>query len=152
MGAFVIAPLPPVLANTRCAVRPLRSMGITPLPRYSEPSRHRLAVSRFPGVSGYTAYPVPPIPRWDEDGFSSCSTCPCHRADSFSRCVDLKYIKNHRIYYVYIKDRPPGAMPGGYALHKSLITNRLSKTGAFEPVDLTANRSVRKLMHCGCGT
>src|SRR5438132_939696 len=24
--------------------------------------------------------PAPPISRWDEDGFSSCSTCPCHRA------------------------------------------------------------------------
>jgi len=55
-------------------------MGITPLPRYSEPNRHRLAVSRFPGVAGYTAYPPPAISRWGEDGFSSCSTCPCHRA------------------------------------------------------------------------
>src|SRR5580700_2156169 len=80
MGAFIISPLPPVLAKTCCAARPLRSMGVTPLPRYYEPNRHRLAVSRFPGVSGYTAYPAPPISRWGEDGFSSCSTCPCHRA------------------------------------------------------------------------
>ena len=69
-----------MLAKTCCAARPLRSMGVTPFPRYSEPSRHRLAVSRFPGVSGYTAYPAPPISRWGEDGFSSCLTCPCHRA------------------------------------------------------------------------
>src|SRR5579859_5287749 len=80
MGAFIISPLPPVLAKTCCAARPLRSMGVTPLLRYYEPNRHRLAVSRFPGVSGYTAYPAPPISRWGGDGFSSCSTCPCHRA------------------------------------------------------------------------
>src|SRR2546428_7804981 len=79
MGAFIISPLPPVLAKTRYAARPLRSMGVTPLLGYYEPNRHRLAVSRFPGVAGYTVYPAPPIARWGEDGFSSCSTCPCHR-------------------------------------------------------------------------
>src|SRR5215470_19586603 len=61
MGAFIISPLPPVLAKTCCAARLLRSTGITPLLRYSEPNRHRLAVGRFPGVAGYTAYPAPPI-------------------------------------------------------------------------------------------
>jgi len=80
MGAFVISPLPPVLAKTCCAARPLRSTGITPLRHYYGPNRHRLAVSRLPGVAGYTAYPAPTIARWGEDGFSSCSTCPCHRA------------------------------------------------------------------------
>ena len=75
-----MAPLPPVLPKALRAARPLRSAGITPLPRYCGPIRHRLAVSRFPGVSGYTTYPAPPISRWGEDGFSSCSTCPCHRA------------------------------------------------------------------------
>ena len=59
MGAFVVSPLPPVLAKTCCAARPLRSTGITPLLRYYGPNRHRLAVSRFPGVAGYTAYPAP---------------------------------------------------------------------------------------------
>ena len=80
MGAFVISPLPPLLAKTRCAARPLCSMGVTPLLGYYEPNRHRLAFSRLPGVAGYTAYPAPPIARWGEDGFSSCSACPCHRA------------------------------------------------------------------------
>src|SRR6516225_6622493 len=80
MGAFIMAPLPPMLAKTRCAARPLRSTGITPLRHYYGPNRHRLAVSRFPGVAGYTAYAAPPIARWGEEGFSSCSTCPCHRA------------------------------------------------------------------------
>src|SRR5215470_16818883 len=44
------------------------------------PGRHRLAFDRFPGFAGYTTYLAPPISRWGEDGFSSCSTCPCHRA------------------------------------------------------------------------
>jgi len=47
---------------------------------YYGPSRHRLVFGRFHGVSAYTAYLAPPISRWDEDGFSSCSVCPCHRA------------------------------------------------------------------------
>jgi hypothetical protein len=34
----------------------------------------------FPVDAGYTAVLAPPISRWDEDGFSSCSACPCHRA------------------------------------------------------------------------
>src|ERR1019366_5046447 len=80
-----------------CAARPLRSMGVTPFPRYSEPSRHRLAVSRFPGVSGYTAYPAPPISRWGEDGFSSCLTCPCHRAAPTTppECHDVSVSPRH---------------------------------------------------------
>jgi hypothetical protein len=59
----------------------LRSAGITPPPRSLGPVRHPLVVSRFPGDTGYTAYPAPPISRRDEEGFSSgCSTCPGHRA------------------------------------------------------------------------
>ena len=72
-------------------------MGVTPLLRYSEPNRHRLAVSRFPGVSGYTAYPAPPISRWGEDGFSSCLTCPCHRAAPTTppECHDVSVSPRH---------------------------------------------------------
>src|SRR5467141_3513326 len=40
--------------KTSDAARPLRSTGVTPLRRYSEPSRRRLVFSRFPGVTGYT--------------------------------------------------------------------------------------------------
>src|SRR5215472_6645327 len=46
----------------------------------NRPGRHRLAFDRFPGFACYTTYLAPPISRWGEDGFSSCSTCPCHRA------------------------------------------------------------------------
>src|SRR5204863_2459453 len=59
---------------------PLRSADITPLPRYSGPSRHPLVFGRLPGVAGYTAYLAPAISRRGEEGFSSCSACPCHRA------------------------------------------------------------------------
>ena len=47
---------------------------LPPFVRYSEPMRHRLAFSRFSGVSGYTASLAPPISRWDQDGFSLAST------------------------------------------------------------------------------
>src|SRR6516162_6124451 len=59
---------------------PLRSTDITPLPCYYGPSRHPLVFGRLPGVAGYTAYLAPAISRRDEEGFSSCSACPCHRA------------------------------------------------------------------------
>jgi hypothetical protein len=62
------------------AARLLGSTGITPLRRYYEPRRRRFVFGRFPGSSGYTTYLAPPISRRDEDGFSSCSACPCHRA------------------------------------------------------------------------
>ena len=56
MGAFIISPVPPVLTKTSCAARPLCSTGVTPLHRYYEPSRHRLAFTPFPGVAGYRSY------------------------------------------------------------------------------------------------
>ena len=40
------------------------------------PSRRR----PLSGRTGYTAYPAPPISRRGEEGFSSCLTCPTHRA------------------------------------------------------------------------
>ena len=80
MGAFVISPLPSVLVEESCAAGLLRSTGVTPLRRYYEPSRHRLVFGRLPGGAGYTTDPAPPISRRDEDGFSSCLACPCHRA------------------------------------------------------------------------
>ena len=47
------------------------------LPRARPPP---LAVGRFPGSTGYTAYPAPPISRRDEEGFSIALTCPGRRA------------------------------------------------------------------------
>ncbi len=45
----------PLLSKTSSAVRPLRSTGVAPLPRYYEPRRHPLAFHRFPGFASYTA-------------------------------------------------------------------------------------------------
>ena len=59
---------------------PLRSAGITPPRRYCRPLRHPLAFGRLPGGAGYTAYLAPPLSRRGEEGFSSCSMRPGHRA------------------------------------------------------------------------
>src|SRR3954471_4638977 len=80
MGAFVISPLPPVLVKESQTAGPLRSAGITPPHRSYGPLRRPLTFGRLPGVSGYTAYLSPPLSRRGEEGFSSCSTCPCRRA------------------------------------------------------------------------
>src|SRR3954469_5030337 len=44
------------------------------------PSRHRFAFDRLPGFRRLYDLLAPPVSQWGEDGFSSCSTCPCHRA------------------------------------------------------------------------
>src|SRR3954464_14544610 len=80
MGGFIISPLPPVSVKELQTAGPLRSAGVTPPRRYCGPLRHPLAFGRLPGVTGYTADLSPPLSRRGEEGFSSCSTCPCHRA------------------------------------------------------------------------
>src|SRR6516162_7549174 len=113
MGAFVISPLPPFLIKTACAAGPLCSAGITPLRRYYGPGRHRLVFDRFPGLAGYTTYLAPPISRWDEDGFSSCSTCPCHRAAPTTPPVVPQRIGQfascHAAFAPTERARPPGS-------------------------------------------
>jgi hypothetical protein len=79
-GVFIMRPCLPYRHGNCVAAGLLGSPDITPVLRYYEPIHHRLAVSHFPGVAGYMTYPPPSISRWDEDGFSSCSACPCHRA------------------------------------------------------------------------
>ena len=74
---FVLLPL---LTQTSCAARPLRSTGVTPLLRYYGPGRHPLVFHRLPGFRQLYGFPAPPISRRDEKGFSSCLACPCHRA------------------------------------------------------------------------
>ena len=58
----------------------LRSLGVTPVHRYCKPFRHLLAFLPFPGLAGYRSDLLQSLSLWDEEGFSSCSTCPCHRA------------------------------------------------------------------------
>src|SRR5262249_14648462 len=80
MGVFIIPPLPPLLSEELRTAGPLRSTGVTPLPRYYGPLRHPLVVGRLPGGAGYTAYPASALSGRDEEGFSSCSMGPCCRA------------------------------------------------------------------------
>ncbi len=80
MGVFVISPLPSFLLESLPTAGPLRSTAVTPLRRYCGPLRHPLVFHRFPGFASYTASLLPPLSWRDEEGFSSCSTCPCHRA------------------------------------------------------------------------
>ena len=80
LDAFIIRPCLTVLTTTSCAARPLHSTGVTPLPSYYGPSRHPLAFHRFPGCRRLYGFHAPPISRRDEEGFSSCLACPCHRA------------------------------------------------------------------------
>ena len=68
-----------VVRETSTAGR-LRSAGVTPPQRYYTPIRHPLAFGPLPGVAGYRTYLAPAISRRGEEGFSSCSVCPCHRA------------------------------------------------------------------------
>jgi hypothetical protein len=63
---------------------PLRFTGVTPLHRYCGPGRHPLAFDRFPGFASYTVYLAPAISHRDEEGFSSCLACPCHRAVAYT--------------------------------------------------------------------
>ena len=58
----------------------LRSLRVTPVHRYSKPFRHLLAFLPFPGLAGYRSDLLLILSIWDEEGFSSCLTCPCHRA------------------------------------------------------------------------
>src|SRR5690242_14171779 len=80
MGAFVISPLLSVLSEEAQTAGPLCSADITPCHRSCGPLRHPLLVGRFPGVTGYTAYPAPTLSRREEEGFSSCLARPCPRA------------------------------------------------------------------------
>ena len=79
LGGFINPPLPSVLTPTSVQQGPFAPRA---LPRFVATANLAAAVSSsadFPG-SGYTTYLAPPISRRDEDGFSSCSACPCHRA------------------------------------------------------------------------
>ena len=80
MGVFIISPLPLSVVGRMLTARPLRSPDITPVHRYYGPIRHPLAFGLFPAVDGYKTYLAPKISLWDEEGFSSCLACPCHRA------------------------------------------------------------------------
>lgn len=101
-----------MLSEELHTVGSLGSMGITPRPHYYRPLRHPLLFDRFPGHAGYTAYLAPPISRREEEGFSSCLACPCHRAAAPTPPED--HTVSARIRYgllpspFRLQARPPG--------------------------------------------
>ena len=78
MGGLCHPPLPP-FAGRSTNSGSLRSAALPAFLATADPSDSLSPSADFP-VSGYTAYLAPPISRRDEDGFSSCSARPCHRA------------------------------------------------------------------------
>src|SRR5260221_4398588 len=110
MDAFVISSLPSPMLETLQMAGPLRSADITPLHRYYGPSRHPLVFDRLPGFAGYTAYLAPTISRRDEEGFSSCLACPCHRAVASTpprqRCHIGQISAPHAAFALRLRARP----------------------------------------------
>ncbi len=80
MDVIIRRPCLALLPKELRTAGPLGSTDVTPLPGYYGPIRRPLAFGRFPGLAGYAAYLPPPIPQRGEEGLSSCSTRPCHRA------------------------------------------------------------------------
>ena len=115
MGVFFMPPVPPCVVGEGSTAGRLRSTGITPLPRYSAPIRHPLAFSLLPGVSGYKAYPAPAISRRGEEGFSSCSACPGHRAGAITPPKWSSRLVQPSAAHAAFAERMP-ARPSGLAL------------------------------------
>src|SRR5215471_1806692 len=76
-SVFIRRPCLPSLPEELQTVGFLRSLGVTPVHRYCKPFRHLLAFLPFPGLAGYRSDLLQSISLWDEEGFSSCLTCPC---------------------------------------------------------------------------
>src|ERR1700730_16112128 len=110
MDAFVISSLPSRLKEPLQTEGPPCSPDVTPLHCSYGPIRHPLVVDRFPGYAGYTIYPAPVISPRDEEGFSSCSACPCHRAVAstpprcWCRCAQIS--APHAAFALRLRARP----------------------------------------------
>jgi len=80
-SVFVRRPcLPSLPEELRNSWVPSLPWELPPVHRYCKPFRHLLAALPFPGSSGYRSDLLLSLSLWDEEGFSSCLTCPCHRA------------------------------------------------------------------------
>src|ERR1700692_3789090 len=110
MDAFVISSLPSPMLETLQMAGPLGSADITPLLRYYGPSRPPLVFGRLPGFAGSTASLAPTISRRDEEGFSSCLACPCHRAVASTpprqRCRIGQISAPHVAFALRLRARP----------------------------------------------
>ena len=90
----------------------LGSPGITLVLSYYGPFRHPLAFDPFPGFAGYRAYLPPAISRWGQEGFSSCSACPCHHAVAITPPKRIRHISQrvtvHTAFALRLRARPSG--------------------------------------------
>jgi hypothetical protein len=124
----------------------LRSTGVTPFLRYYEPIRHPLAVSRFPGCSGYTAYPASALSGRDEEGFSSCSMRPCLRAIANHPAGATRRVDRLRRAMLpspsRLRARPPGLLTYGATL-RSLS---LRPENSLPPLQMGVSRGFRPLV------
>jgi hypothetical protein len=80
LGAFLRAPLPPGFGRSYAQEGPLAPQALPCFPAPTDPAATLSSSAAFPVDAGYTTYLPPSISRWDEEGFSSCSTRPGHRA------------------------------------------------------------------------
>ena len=96
LGGFINPPLPSVLTPTSVQQG---SFAPRALPRFVATTNLAAAVSSsadFPGLPVIRPTWLRRFSRRDEDGFSSCSTCPCHRAapttppECFAAAISLR--------------------------------------------------------------
>ena len=79
MDAFVISSLPSRLKETLQTEGPFAPRPLLRFIAHTDPSATLSSSIDFP-VEPVILHPAPVISRRDEEGFSSCLACPCHRA------------------------------------------------------------------------
>ena len=112
IGAFLISPLPPVLSkvvtDSRAASLHRRYPASSVVPAPPPPSR---LSADFP-VSGYTAYPAPPISRPGRGGLLqllNASSSPCRRYHHAGVTQRLsQFALRHAAFIRITETRPPG--------------------------------------------
>ncbi len=103
----------------------LRSTSVTRLRSYYGPIRHPHASAPLPGVAGYRSGLAPWVSPWGVEGFSSCFTCPCHRATAvYPAGVDSRLSQSapvHAAFAISQKARPPDLIHFGATLRSRLL-------------------------------
>ena len=115
MDAFIISSLPLRVDEEMPSAGSLCSTSVTQLHRYYGPIRHPHASAPLPGVVGYRNGLPPGISPRGVEGFSSCFTCPCHRATvEHPAGVDWRLgqiTPAHAAFAETRKARPPDLVP-----------------------------------------
>ncbi len=109
-----------VLDPRRDAQRPLQLVRLRLHGVDRGPLRHPLAFRPFPRCSGDEAYLAPPLSQRDEEGFSSCSTCPGHRAVANHPARVARRVRQsaarHAAFAFRLRARPLGLVTFGATL------------------------------------